>query len=127
MVTEEEAETAGETSGVSKTRTAMARVSKVSGTTMLSVSKVAGGGNTWVVTSEAVDDAGVGGCHGLKLGERERVAGWQENPDGKSSGVGGSEGGREAFRVTETQGGISREWEGESSRQGASTPPEWKS
>ena len=88
---------------------------------------MANGGNTWVFTSEAADKVGEGGRHGAIPGERERVSGRRENPAGKSSGVGGREGSTRSREWRKTLGGIAREWEGESSCRGASTPPEWKS
>ena len=74
-----------------------------------------------------MDKVGAGGLHGAEKGERERVAGRQENPDSKSSGVGRSEGGFKAAGVAGNPGEVAKEREGESSFQGASTPPKWKS
>ena len=62
-------------------------------------------GNTWDVTSTAADKAEAGDLHGAKQGVRERVAGQRENLSGESSGVGSSEGGREASGVAENSGG----------------------
>ena len=45
----------------------------------------------------------------------------------KPSGVSGYGGVREAYGVSENPRGTAREWEEESSRRRASTPPEWKS
>ena len=52
-----------------------------------------------MVTSEATDEAGSGGRHGEKPGERERVAGRQENLAGESSVLVVSEGICEASGV----------------------------
>ena len=61
----------------------------------------AGEGNTREVTSKDADVAGAGSCHGAEKKRRERVAGWKENPSGKSSGVGIREVDPEASRVAE--------------------------
>ena len=75
----------------------------------------AGRSETRKATSAATDEAGSGGRHGARSGERERVAGRRENPAGESSGVGFREGGPKAYGVAENPGVIAREWEGESS------------
>ena len=103
--TDEEDETAGAARGVSKTRTEMAQVSKGNGAGKLSGSLASDKGDTWVVTSEDVDETGSGGRHGAKPRERERVSVRQENLAGKSSGVGGSEGVYEASGVAENPRG----------------------
>ena len=91
--TEEEAETeGGGRGGVSKTRTATPRVSTGSGAGNSPEGATAGRGDTWVVTSVAGDEAGEGGHHEERPGERERVSVLQENPSGESSGVGVREG-----------------------------------
>ena len=56
-------------------------------------------GATVDATSEYAAAEGAGGHHGVGIVERARVAGRQENPAGKSSGVGNREGGHEASRV----------------------------
>ena len=78
--------------GVSKTRTATPRVSTGSGAGNSPEGATAGRGDTWVVTSVAGDEAGEGGHHEERPGERERVSVPQENPSGESSGVGVREG-----------------------------------
>ena len=87
------------------TRTEMARVSEGSGAGKLSGRAADDGGDTWVVTSKAADKAVAGGRHGTEPGERDRVAGQNENPAGKSSGVEGSEGRREASGVAKKSRG----------------------
>ena len=70
---EEEAETAGGggvEGGVIQTQIDLARVPEVRGTGELPGGAAAGGGDTWGVTSKAVDEAGVEGRHGAKQGER---------------------------------------------------------
>ena len=83
---------------------ATAQVLKGSGAGPLSGSTLAGRGDTLVITSESADEAGSGGCHGAKPGERERVSGQRENLASKSSGVGGSEGDRNVTGVEENPG-----------------------
>ena len=72
-MTKEEAERAGGAGEVRKTRTETARVLKGSSAGTLSGSTAADGSDAWVVTSEEADEAGAGGRHGAKPGERDRV------------------------------------------------------
>ena len=96
MATEEEADTSGGMGDISKLQTATARVLRESGAGKLSGSTSAGKGNTLDITYKAAHKVGAGVRNGTRLGERERVSGWQENPAGESSGAGGSEGVRKA-------------------------------
>ena len=82
-----------------------AQESKGSGAGPLPGGTAAGRGNTWVVTYKAADEAGAGGRHRERPGERERVSGRQENSAGESSEVGNRERGREASGVAENSGG----------------------
>ena len=99
LATEEEDDTKGGTGGIRKTRTATAQMSTGSGAVNISGSTAAGRGDTWVITSEAADEAGAGVVLGARPEERVRVAVRQENPSRESSGVWGKEGGPEVSRV----------------------------
>ena len=67
---------------------------------------MAGGGNTGKAISAAANKAGAGGRHEARPYLRERIAGRRENPVGKSSGVQGDEGGREASGVIHESLGV---------------------
>ena len=75
LATEEEAETAGGAGWVRVTRMKMARGSQGSGIGPLPGGTAANRGDTWVVTSAAADEVGVGGPHGARPGVREKVSG----------------------------------------------------
>ena len=66
---------------------------------------MAGRSETRKATSGVADKAGAEGRHGARSRVRERVFGRREKPTGKSSGVGGEEGGRGGYRVAENPGG----------------------
>ena len=66
----------------------------------------AGGRDTRKATSVAADEVGAGGRHGARPGVRGRISGRLENPAGKSSVVGGEEGGREASGVACESSGV---------------------
>ena len=72
-VTEEDTETVGGGREVSNTRTATARGSQESGVGLLPGCIAAGRSDTWLVTSEAADKAGVGGRHGERRKPSRRV------------------------------------------------------
>ena len=57
-------------------------------------------------TSAAADKAVAGGQHEERPGVRERVSGRQEKLASRSSGVGGNEGGREAYGVAGKSSGV---------------------
>ena len=106
LATEEEAETAGGAGGGSKIRTATAW-----GTQEIRAGEqpgvmTAGGSKTGKATSAADNKAGAGGRHGARYGVRERVARRREKPAGNSSGVGGNEGGRNAYGVAGKSSGV---------------------
>ena len=82
----------------------------------------AGGSKTGKATSAAADEAGAGGRHGARSGVRDRVVGWQENPAGKSSGVVGEKGGREAYRVSGESSGVGFEEGGRKAYRVAENP-----
>ena len=124
MATKEEAETTGGGREVGQVRTATERLLEGIGAEAAPGGEAAGGGDTLDVTSEDMDKAGAGGRYGEKQRGRERVSIQRENPASKSSGVVSREGEPEASGVAENLGGIPREWEGESSLQGASSPTE---
>ena len=80
-----------------------------------------------MITSKAADEAGAGCRHGEKPGERERVAGRQKTGTASHKEWGAVRGPARPLEWRKTLWGIAMEWEGESSLQGASTSPEWKS
>ena len=88
------------------TRTATSGGTLESGAGELSGDMTAGGSDTGKATSAAANKVGSGGHHGARSGVRDRIAGWQENPAGESSGVGGEEEGRKASRVASESLGV---------------------
>ena len=64
------------------------------------------GRKTGKATYAAADETGEGGCHGARHGVRDRAAVRQENLAGKSSGVGGKEGGCKAYGVAGEPSGV---------------------
>ena len=106
----------------------------------------AGGGDTRKAPSMANDKAGAQGLHGVRPAERGKSRGRREKQAVETSGVRGNngghvasgvahespgvgfeEGGHKASGVAGKTRGLAREWEGESSRHRAPTPPEWQS
>ena len=69
----------------------------------------ASGSKTGKANSMSANEAGAGGRHGVRPGGRKRVAGQQENPVGKSSGVRDREGGCEAYGVVDESSGVGGE------------------
>ena len=70
---------------------------------------MSGRGATSDATSAAADKVGAGGRHGARPRVEDKVASRQENPAGKSSGVGGKGGSRETYRVASKPSGVSGE------------------
>ena len=146
LTTKEEATTAGEEGWERATWSETAWGTQGSGKGEQRGAAMAGGGDTWKPPSATADKVGAQGRHGTRPAERGRNRGRRENQAGESSGVWGSDGGCKASGVAhESPGvgfeegghkasgvagktrGLAREWEGESSRHRAPTPPAWQS
>ena len=138
---EEEATTAGGAGEAGRPFLETAKATEESGADGKQGGAVAGRSAAADATSAAANKAGAGGRHGARTWARERVAGRQENPSCKSSGVGGGGEGREAngvasepsgvrvdeeyreaYRVAENPGGDHQGVEGELSCRRALTP-----